>query len=348
MISDSLRGNGKSAAKCVVAQRGRLIPVVEPGKPPILEVTSRCPVPDWISAHIYDLDALLLGFGAVLIRGLGVTDPAVLAEVRDRMSPVAVTDTEPFARRLEHGRGVVSSAEWPADQPMNPHHELSYALTFPRLLLYACLSAPLSGGATTLADATTMMSRLPADIVAKFEKLGWIMTRHYEGDVGLPWQEAFGTEDRSDVENYCRDNRIAFEWRPSGGLRTRQGRSAVIRHPSTGQSCWFNQIAFLSRWSMDEEFREYLADVPTADLPFDTRFGDGTPIGADAVRGINEAYETVVLREPWQRGDLLIVDNVRMAHGRDAYVGDRTVALAMADPVGLADCEPSVDPFLPL
>jgi hypothetical protein len=68
MISDSQRGNGKSAAKCVAAQRGPITPVVEPGKPPILEVTSTCPVADWVAAHIYDLDALLLGFGAVLIR----------------------------------------------------------------------------------------------------------------------------------------------------------------------------------------------------------------------------------------------------------------------------------------
>jgi alpha-ketoglutarate-dependent taurine dioxygenase len=347
-MSDSLRGNGKAAAKCVDPQPGEMTPLVEPGKPPILEVTATGPAADWIAAHIYDLYAVLLRYGAVLVRGLNVADPAALAAVRDRMSPRPVADIEPFARRLDHGGGVMSSAEWPADQPMNPHHELSYTLEFPQLLLYACLSAPLSGGATTLADAGTMLSVLPPDLVARFEQVGWIVSRHYEGNVGVPWQEAFGTEDRSEVEDYCLDNRIVFEWRPAGGLRTRQGRSAVIRHPSTGQRCWFNQIAFLSRWSMDEEFRAYLADVPAADLPFDTRFGDGAPIDADVVRTINDAYHTVALREPWQRGDLLIVDNVRMAHGREAYVGDRMVALAMAAPVRLADCHPSVEPFLPL
>lgn len=157
----ALRGNGKSAAKCVAAQPGKLTPIVEAGRPAILEVSSTGPVADWISTHIHDLHALLLGHGAVLIRGQGVTDPAVLAEDRDRMDTLPVADTEPFGRRLDHGRGVVSSAEWPADQPMNPHHEPSYALTFPGLLLYACLSAPLSGGATTLADATTMLFRPP-------------------------------------------------------------------------------------------------------------------------------------------------------------------------------------------
>ncbi|WP_033438731.1 TauD/TfdA family dioxygenase [Saccharothrix sp. NRRL B-16314] len=155
---------------------------------------------------------------------------------------------------------------------------------------------------------------------------GWIVTRRYDGDGVLPWQEACETEDRPDVENHCRDNRIAFERQPSGGLRTRQCRAAVIRHPSTGKR----------------------ADVPSADLPFDTRFGDGTSIATDTVRAINEAHETSALREPWQRGDLLLVDNVRVAPGRDAYAGDRTVALVMTGPVSLADGNPSVDPFPPL
>jgi alpha-ketoglutarate-dependent taurine dioxygenase len=342
-MSDSLRGNGKAAAKCVTEA---LVPRVEPGKPPILDVTLTVPAEEWIAVHVYDLWAVVMRYGAVLIRGLNVTTATSLAAVRDRMSTQVVADAEPFARRLDHGKGVVSSADWPADQPMTPHHELSYALEFPQFLFYACFKVPVRGGVTTLADAATMLTALPHDLVARFERVGWIVTRHYEGNVGVPWQEAFGTEDRTEVEDYCLDNRIAFEWH-GGGLRTRQGRSAVIRHPATGQACWFNQIAFLSRWAMDEEFQAYVADRPAADLPFDTRFGDGGPIGPDVVRAVNDAYESIVVRDPWQRGDLLIVDNVRMAHGRDAYVGDRVVALTMAAPLRLADCRPTVEPFLP-
>ena len=84
---------------------------------------------------------------------------------------------------------------------------------------------------------------------------------------------------------YCRANAIEFEWQPDGGLRTRQRRSAVVRHPVTGQRCWFNQIAFLNEWTMDPEVREYLVDVYGDDgLPFNTRFGNGDPIGEDVVR----------------------------------------------------------------
>ncbi len=140
------------------------------------------------------------------------------------------------------------------------------------------------------------------------------------------------------VESYCRANAIEFEWQPDGGLRTRQRRSAVVRHPVTGQRCWFNQIAFLNEWTIDPEVREYLVDVYGDDgLPFNTRFGNGDPIGEDVVQLLNEVYEANTAREPWQAGDLMLVDNIRTAHSREAFEGPREVLVAMADPVRLAD-----------
>jgi hypothetical protein len=89
--------------------------------------------------------------------------------------------------------------------------------------------------------------------------------------------------------------------------------------------------------------REYLVDVYGEDgLPFNTRFGNGDPIGADVVQAINGAYEANTVRERWQAGDLLLVDNVRTAHGREPYEGPRDLVVAMADAVRLADGSPSI------
>ena len=127
-------------------------------------------------------------------------------------------------------------------------------------------------------------------------------------------------------------------------LRTRQRRSAVVRHPVTGQRCWFNQVAFLNERTIDPEVREYLVDLYGEDgLPFTTRFGNGDPIGEDIVQMLNETYEAHTAREPWQAGDLLLVDNVRTAHSRDPYTGPRDVVAALADPVHLADCSPTIE-----
>ena len=89
--------------------------------------------------------------------------------------------------------------------------------------------------------------------------------------------------------------------------------------------------------------RDYLLDVYGDEgLPFNTRFGNGDPIGEDIVALLNEVYEANTLREPWQAGDLLLVDNVRTAHSREPYTGEREVLVGMADPVQLADCAPTV------
>jgi len=107
-----------------------------------------------------------------------------------------------------------------------------------------------------------------------------------------------------------------------------------VRHPVSRRNCWFNQIAFLNEWTIDPELREYLVNCYGEDgLPFNTRFGDGEPIGAHIVQTINEVYEANTAREPWQSGDLMLVDNVRSAHARERFEGPREVLVAMADPV---------------
>ena len=218
------------------------------------------------------------------------------------------------------------------------HHELSYALEFPGLLLFACIGAPAAGGATAIADSPSVLRALPAELVERFEREGWLLTRSYNGEVGASVAESFGTDDRAAVERYCRANAIEFDWQPDGGLRTRQRRSAVVRHPVTGERCWFNQVAFLNEWTLAPEVREFLVDVYGADgLPFNTRFGNGDPIGEDVVALINEVYDAHTVREPWQAGDLLLVDNVRTAHSREAFEGPREVLVGLADPIRAAE-----------
>ena len=159
-------------------------------------------------------------------------------------------------------------------------------------MLFACLTAPAEGGATALADGPTVLEALPSGLVERFEREGWLLTRSYTDEIGASFAEAFGTDDRAAVERYCRANMIETAWQADGGLRTRQRRPAVVRHPVTGRRCWFNQIAFLSQWTLDPEVRDYLVEVYGEDaLPFDTRFGNGDPIGEDVVALLNEVYD---------------------------------------------------------
>lgn len=317
---------------------------LQPGKPPMLQAEATGDPPSWAAEHREALRAVVIEHGSVLVRGLGLRDAAEVGAVFRRLATGLMTEREAFASRRTYSAGVYSSSTWPQNQLMCMHHELSYTLAFPGLMLFACLRAPTHGGATTVADSPTVLDALPAELIERFEREGWLLARSYNDEIGASLAEAFGTEDRSAVESYCRANAIEFEWQPDGGLRTRQRRSAVVRHPVTGRRCWFNQIAFLNEWTLAPEVREYLVDVYGADgLPFNTRFGNGDPIGEDVVQLLNQVYEANTVREPWQAGDLMLVDNVRTAHSREPFEGPREVLVAMADAVRLADCSPTVE-----
>ncbi|MFD7878067.1 TauD/TfdA family dioxygenase [Streptomyces sp. NPDC059766] len=304
------------------------------GSPPLLHADPGGDPVAWAEAHRDALRAVVAGQGRVLVRGLGLGDPDTCAAVFRRLTDTLMQDREPFAPRRTYGDGVYSSTKWPPNQQMCLHHELSYADEFPGLLLFACLEAPAEGGATPLADAAAVLQALPAELTERFEKEGWTLARTYHDELGASVAEAFGTDDRATVERYCRAHGIEFAWQDDGALRTRQRRGAVLTHPADGRRCWFNQISFLSEWTMEPEVREYLIDVYGPEgLPFSTRFGGGDPIGEDVVACINEVYEAHTVREPWQSGDLLLVDNIRTAHGREPFTGPREVLAALGDPV---------------
>ena len=315
----------------------------QPGKPPILLAEAPGDPARWAAEHRDALRSFVAEHGVLLVRGLPLRDAAETEAVFRQLGSLMV-EREAFAPRHRYAEGVYSASKWPPNQHMCMHHELSYAVELPSLMLFACLVAPTSGGETPVADSPNVLNALPADLVERFERVGWLLIRNYNDEIGASVAEAFGTDDRRVVERYCRANAIQFEWQPNGGLRTWQRRSAVVRHPRTGQRCWFNQIAFLNEWTMDPEVREYLVDICGEDgLPFNTRFGNGDPIGADVIQLIGEVYEKNTARERWEAGDLMLVDNVRTAHGRASFEGPREVLVAMADAVHVADCSPTIE-----
>ncbi|MGW0856697.1 TauD/TfdA family dioxygenase [Streptomyces sp. NPDC002690] len=310
-------------------------------EPPVLDARVTSDAAAWVTEHRRTLRDLVAGHGTLTVRGLGLRTPADVESVLLRLADRPATERESFAPRETYAEGLYSSASWPANQPMCMHHELSYTTPFPGLLLFACLRPPTEGGATTVADATAVLEDLPADVTDRFERQGWLLTRSYNDEIGATLNQSFGTDDHDAIDAYCRSHAIRSSWQSDGSLRTRQRRDAVVGHPFSGTRCWFNQIAFLNEWTLAPEVREFLVEEYGSEgLPFNTFYGNGDPVPPDVVGRINRAYEAHTVRRPWHAGDLMLVDNIRTAHGREAFEGPRDVVVGMADPV-------SIDPTLP-
>src|SRR5437870_3923928 len=183
---------------------------MRPGKLPMLRVDATDDGPRWAAEHRDALRAAVVQHGSLLVRGLGLRDVAGIEAVFRRLGSL-MTEREAFAPRRMYSDGVYSASKWPPNQHMCMHHELSYTLESPSLMLFACLIAPSNGGETPVADSPAVLHALPRELVERFERVGWLLTRNYNDEIGASITEAFGTDDRPAVESYCRENVIKFE-----------------------------------------------------------------------------------------------------------------------------------------
>ena len=157
--------------------------------------------------------------------------------------------------------------------------------------------------------------------------------RNYGDGAGLAWQHVFKTTDKARVEAYCRRANIEWEWKSGERLRTRQVREAVACHPQTGVKVWFNQAHLFHSAGLADGVRESLRSLFTDDeLPGNAFYGDGTVIDDREIEEIRRAYEAATVKTAWEAGDVLMADNMLVAHGRAPYRGGRKVLVAMAEP----------------
>ena len=73
------------------------------------------------------------------------------------------------------------------------------------------------------------------------------------------------------------------------------------------------------------------------ELPRHVFHGDGSPIADADLDHIRAVLDGCTRSFPWQEGDVMMLDNMLAAHGRDPFTGARKVVVAMADPVRSPD-----------
>jgi amino acid adenylation domain-containing protein len=293
---------------------------------------------NWVRTNIESVEKNLMRHGGILFRGFDIANEEKFGQFTDAIDLKLMRYAEGATPRTELGNKIYTSTEYPADQSISLHNELTYVITWPMRILFCCAQAPEYRGETPIADVRRVYDRIDPKIIARFAEKGWMLVRNFGDGLSLPWQTSFHTTEESEVEAYCRRSRIECEWKDGGGLRTRQVRPAVARHPRTGESVWFNHVAFWHVSSLEESVREaMLAIFPEDELPYNTYYGDGTVIEDSVVEEIRAAYREETVEFAWERGDVMLLDNMLVAHGRSPYRGERRILAAMGDGYGLDD-----------
>ncbi|MEM7582122.1 MAG: TauD/TfdA family dioxygenase [Acidobacteriota bacterium] len=287
----------------------------------------------WAGEHREELNRLVSQHGGILFRGFGVGSVEVfeslvravggdLLRYRDRATP-----------RSRVAGKVYTSTDFPPDQGIELHNENCYAHTFPMKVFFCCLQPAQQGGETPIADSRRVYDELDPKIRQRFVDRGVTYLRNFLPDVGLDWRTTFDVTDREELETFCRQARIDCEWRGEA-LRARQTRPAVAVHPQTGEKVWFNQATAFHVSTLDPALGgELVAQFGAEGVPKTTCFGDGAPLEEDDLSEIRRAFARVEVSFPWQQGDVLMLDNMLVAHGRRPFEGPRKVIVGMAEPM---------------
>jgi alpha-ketoglutarate-dependent taurine dioxygenase len=195
---------------------------------------------------------------------------------------------------------------------------------------FFCVQPAGEGGETPLADSRRVFAQIDPEIRKEFIRKQVMYVRNYDDDaLDLSWREVFQTDKRAEVENYCLKAGMTVEWNGDKQLRTSQVCQAVIEHPLTGEMVWFNQAHLFHVSSLEQDVRSLLQSTSGGNEPRNAFFGDGSAIDEAVLDHIRSVYENEKVTFPWQRGDVLILDNILKAHGRKPYRGPRQIVVGM-------------------
>lgn len=278
------------------------------------------------------IDELLVNEKALVFRGFGITEQT-LDPVLDLALPNRLAYVHGNTPRTKVGDNVYTSTEYPAEFTISMHNELSYAHTWPARLMFFCQLAATTGGATPVVDGARWLAALDPQVRAAYaDGVCYRQNLHGGRGFGKSWQDTFETNRRDEVENFLAPTGASWEWRSDGSLRISQLRPSTIRHPVTGVEVWFNQSDQWHPASLGEDTASALAQIlPEDELPQYVTFADGTPIPPEYVIQVRDRGLEVAVNVDWRAGDLLLIDNILVGHGRRPFTGARRVLVAMSD-----------------
>jgi alpha-ketoglutarate-dependent taurine dioxygenase len=305
---------------------------------------------EWLEEQREAIEDRIYKHGGILLRGFSnLKDASDFQRVLDILCPYLLDYVGGSApRKAVRGR-ILTTSELPGDCSVPLHQEMAYTNNGPDRVAFFCEIPAPTGGETMVGDMRKVTKRIDPALIQRFEDHKGMRIRRnlappekVASRPGIPraWTVAFGTDDRRKVDEIVRRSGWENNWLDDGSMELWQEiRPALCTHPRTGERIWYNQlhrftpIGLLKRAEQDgheEMVRGLKAAMAEAPHLLDqTLYGDGTLVPDEDVVQVFDILteETVPVR--WQRGDVIILDNILVAHGRARYSGDRKILTAL-------------------
>jgi hypothetical protein len=223
---------------------------------------------------------------------------------------------------------VFTANEAPADVTICLHHEMAQTPVYPSRLFFFCEQPADQGGATPLCRSDILFSRLQdefPEFIADCENKGLLYTNIMPAEndptsgMGRSWQSTFRAETREAAEARLQTLGYSWEWLPGGCLHSTTPTLRAVLEVEPGRKTFFNQlIAAFHGWKDSR-------NDPTKAITF----GDGTSLNPETMDTVAQIAEELTFDVPWQKGDVALVDNRVVMHGRRTFSGTRKVLASL-------------------
>lgn len=294
---------------------------------------SGTPLLEWAADNVGTIWTMLRSDGVVWLRDFDATRPDLAQQLLATLGVDLMDDVFFSTPRSAVSDKTFTATEYPSDQQIPLHSEMAYLTRFPRLLCFHALVCAEQGGETTIGDLDAISAAL-GELTTVFLDRGVRYVRVFHTGLDIPLTTAFGTADFDEIAAIASEHGMAFD---AGGEdrppRLNFGAQGALRDSVTGLAVWFNQAPVYHPASLPARTRAALTALYGPDgLPRQVTFGDGAAIPDETIDEINAALNQHTQLIRWTPGDVVLVDNLRFAHGRQPFVGKRTVHVAMGTP----------------
>lgn len=302
--------------------------MTQPTFPAIIE--GRGDLAALLSANKSGVNAALANAGALLFRGFDVPDPQAFDAAVEGYGEPGFTyeDSLSNAVRTNVTPRVFTANEAPPTTEIFLHHEMAQTPIYPGKLFFYCEIAPESGGATPLCRSDWVLAELhkyAPGFVKRAEAEGVRYTNVMPGSddarsgQGRSWRSTLSVSTREEAEARLSELGYSWEWQGDDSLRATTPALPAIRTLSDGRRTFFNQLIAAFRGWADSR------NDPNRAITF----GDGSPITSEDMAPAIAIADELTEDLNWQAGDVALIDNFLVMHGRRPFAGKRRVLASL-------------------